>query len=486
MHCSPGSQITANGFHLPKDDTIAHTGHAPINMLPSELLSAIFDAGHEMDAQDKREDRALNNIQKHLRPFRALICSISRHWRDTAIGNPRLWDTVHVNRSVKFDITILVEVLRRSKAVGLTLAINDHGFPVNDPILDAIFAHIDRWKVLTIVVFGRSRVPQFSPMFRQLESAYAPKLSRLDIALDGAWSFAAKPPPFYLLKGGAPSLQHMSYTGLNPQQAFPPHSCVTTLNLSCIHIQLELLSFDEFFSGFTSLEKLDIQDGFVQKVRWSDSLLLSVPTILPSLRSITFRHLHDMSSGHVSDMLAFIEAPLLDTIAFISIDCINEWVFDTVMQPTPRGTMRLPAVRTLSIRDCDWSRADAKKVMQAFPQLSNLVISLFWYQSDSYFLSDVDGEPLGVNLAKIILGCPLPQQSYGSVDFRALRDNLVLRRERNFTVPTICVPAGEIATIPADSLSLIEPLTSVEEIEEDLTAVRYTSWLSHSKVGVAC
>ena len=61
---------------------------APISSLPSELLSAIFEAGYFLPPSPAINNSAL--------PFETTVSQVTARWRDVALSTPKLWTRIYI------------------------------------------------------------------------------------------------------------------------------------------------------------------------------------------------------------------------------------------------------------------------------------------------------------------------------------------------------------------------------------------------------
>ena len=61
--------------------------------LPSEILSAIFEAGITETPKTEERDRLswFDSSEQRTTQFELLVSSVSRRWRNVALQTPRLW-----------------------------------------------------------------------------------------------------------------------------------------------------------------------------------------------------------------------------------------------------------------------------------------------------------------------------------------------------------------------------------------------------------
>ncbi|KAJ7139270.1 hypothetical protein C8R44DRAFT_867436 [Mycena epipterygia] len=112
---------------------------ANLDSPPDEVLSRIFGFLQSSDTAIHPE---------------FLVASITRHWREVAIGIPSLWTTIRVNHDRQ--ISALGDILLRSKALPLNIYIRLDAFRYRFfteylEAIDALVPHISRWRSLSII-----------------------------------------------------------------------------------------------------------------------------------------------------------------------------------------------------------------------------------------------------------------------------------------------------------------------------------------------
>jgi hypothetical protein len=92
--------------------------------LPSETLSAIFEAGLPETPKTRERGRAswFDQSEERTTPFELLVSSVSRRWRNVALQTPRLW-TVLVIDALGLTHDLYDLYLHRSKMCPLDITL---------------------------------------------------------------------------------------------------------------------------------------------------------------------------------------------------------------------------------------------------------------------------------------------------------------------------------------------------------------------------
>lgn len=196
--------------------------HAPISSLPSEILAAIFETGHTSQSPEDR--------------FEITISHVSQHWRDIAIGMPRLWTGIrgkplepeaiaaYLQRSLKLPFDFRLESAVVDETAGYQETIST--------MFGLLRPHIGRCRQLAIDSLTQ---PTMSDIFDSLRDISAPILESLFISCNrcryyrnGQYSLS---PRVEIFTGGAPSLTSIRFANVGLHQYLPPLQSLTVLRL---------------------------------------------------------------------------------------------------------------------------------------------------------------------------------------------------------------------------------------------------------------
>lgn len=440
-----------------------HNNNIPIPMLPSEILAIIFGMADD-SARLEWSQHDGGDTTVALGKTGAAVSSVSKYWRAVAVSTGKLWDSICVDSRRIPEVSILSEILQRSKGSVLSLTVyfdKDCGFDTAGElavIVDVLCAHVDRWQ--TLVIHASSIM--VSTLLGRLRPARAMMLHRIILSLDPEGDLHWGHGPFGLFTGGAPSLKHLSYLGFGPGFARPVCTSITTLRLHDIDFpwRISFAALGGFLQAFRSLESLDIRGDFVTMWPYDNALVDAAPTLLPSLRSLSFHMLRsDLVKVVTVKVLAFIQAPLLDAISFCGVDSFGKALCEVVAQPLPDGGTRFPVLRTVTLTDCFLDTFDWSDLSIMFPRVEHMVYTAS--EGDHIpLLCDEDGHFIAVHLRKLTLRCPcVASRIY------TLCSVLEARRRSDFVVPAICIPPSVLRQIPQEALAALERITTVEETE---------------------
>ncbi|KAG8961932.1 hypothetical protein FRC00_010828 [Tulasnella sp. 408] len=141
-----------------------HNARLPVNALPPELLTNIFQLGLE----DYDWDAPVNH--------QAVISLVCRHWNRVAVNSPGLWTRWHGAEGLER----FKRVQALSKSMGLVLYCDD----IHEQTWIQLSAEVGRWQD---VYFNLMDDPHnWASSFVRLGKQSAPKLRKLDIFID--WS----------------------------------------------------------------------------------------------------------------------------------------------------------------------------------------------------------------------------------------------------------------------------------------------------------
>ena len=284
--------------------------------LPSEILSAIFEAGLSQGSesytiyQDKKSTKG--------KPFEIIVSSVSRRWRYIALQTPRLWTDIHINISTSTG-HLFHMYLCRSKVCLIDIMFKQttprNGLDISprdnfSRHLDRLVPHVTRWRTFIV---GYVDVGMPSVAFSPFANLRAPALQTLVLDCINQHRQTLE-----LFSAGAPVLSSLELRGVCAQ---PPRDTVESLKLGAAYNQA-FFSIDEFsqlMSPMRSLVHLSMP-LYALYGNHSNSTTLS-PITLPSLLSLDIRPTY----GTVA-ILRVIDIPSVETVTFHSttFDVIRE------------------------------------------------------------------------------------------------------------------------------------------------------------------
>ena len=281
--------------------------------LPSEILSAIFEAG----LPEKPKTRARGRVSwfglsgERTTPFELLVSSVSRRWRNVALQTPRLW-TVLVIDALGLTHDLYDLYLHRSKMCPLDITLgSSYGNALSQSDCDInvrghlarLIPHVGRWRKL-IVKNGL-----IGARLSALSALYAPALET--IVLDGGGSNAN----IELFSGGASRLSSLELTGVHFR---PPVGAIKYLKLHGSFIESSP-SYDQLshlIQPMRSLTRLSIAAHIISDA--GNHPLIELPSVLAV--DVCFNHRDSRSSAlYILDLPA-VESLTMRSNASVAIE----------------------------------------------------------------------------------------------------------------------------------------------------------------------
>lgn len=244
---------------------------ATINRLPIEILAHIFKLASmtEVDAHPARRIITLS-----------LVC---HHWRQTALGFPALWTTIHLREGAIHDFQLATLCLERSKDAPLSIIMSTlfRGEQISN-FFSPYSSRIESVSILVPFKCASYDVPRF---LSSTCGILAPRLKilRLCTAMWGAYRSPALP----LIFGGDIScVTHLQVESFSP---YPGHAFgrLTHLALSSqsqFDMRPSMTEFLDLLEANPYLEELLLDDAG-PSIRTSDS---RPPIHLPNMRLLCF------------------------------------------------------------------------------------------------------------------------------------------------------------------------------------------------------
>jgi hypothetical protein len=282
-------------------------GGAGTYSLPSETLSAIFEAGlpNMPKTRDRSRASRLDQPKERTTPFELLVSSVSRRWRYVALQTPQLW-TVLVVDALGLPHDLYDLYLYRSKKCSLDITLDcsytDSLTELDCDInvkrhLQRLIPHVDRWRKFTV------RSGHIGSRLSPLCHLRAPALETLML------HFSTGEPRMELFSGGAPRLSSLELTGANFR---PPLGAIKYLKLSRSFLD-PLLSYDQLSQLIQPMRSLTCLS--IAAVIVSDGG--NHPPI--ELQSVLALHIHFNHRDTDSSALRILDFPAVETLTIHSI-----------------------------------------------------------------------------------------------------------------------------------------------------------------------
>lgn len=327
---------------------------APIESLPNEVLSAVFEAGCFSPLGKVPDQR-----------FELLVSSISRRWRNVAVTTPALWTQIHVLPEKPLNIYLM-----RSGALPLDIRADLRFGPRNVMFMEQVVPQIARWRSMYIQSNQRQHLYR---VIRHICFVTAPLLQCLQISLEDHDN--EEDDGRDVLIRGTPSLKSFGLKGIGLHSCIPPGSKLTTLHVhgASSGLSTNHKRFRDILDSLSMLTCLVIY-GHVTDIDDSPTR----PSVLPLLSSLHL--LPTGSSGHASQigLLAIISAPMLECLSLKGVQR------DDIKGPLFRrpewigGWPRYPRLRALTITLTSWDNVIDKltwaTLHRVFPTITEFTL----------------------------------------------------------------------------------------------------------------
>ncbi|KAI9509381.1 hypothetical protein F5148DRAFT_768623 [Russula earlei] len=306
-----------------------------INRIPSEILAHIFKLASTAEA-DAHPARRIITL--------SLVC---HHWRQTALGFPALWNTIHLQEGAIHDFQFAALCLERSKEASLSIIISTlfRGEQISN-FFSPYSSRIESVSICVPFKCSSHDVPRF---LLSTCGFFAPRLKclRLCTAMWGSYHAPVLPSIF---GGDISRITHLHVESFSP---FPGHSFghLTHLALSSQSQYEKRPSMTEFLDLLEAnsyLEELLLDDAG-PSINTSDS---RPPIHLPHMQFLTF--VATLTERAVaSRVLSHLQLPHLCSIR-VHRDMDPSHLDELLPSPFPDDVHHLPTfaiVEKLSLRD---------------------------------------------------------------------------------------------------------------------------------------
>ncbi|KAF8629955.1 hypothetical protein AX17_005521 [Amanita inopinata Kibby_2008] len=266
-HYAPTSDLL---FHAPAKYKLHETHQAPVDALPNEVLTLIFELvfQHYEDATDIFRDR---------------LSRVSKRWREIVLHTPCFWSVLHLSPSQLPSqlIETLEMCLERSKGYPLDIRIRCYWDPkLTCDVFNRIIPHSQRWKRLSI------QTPNVD-VFSYLQTVRAPILKSLELSYFSCEKSLELPPPFFSM-ATLPALTTLTLRNVSLKKAMLPLPQLRRLDLRGSVTWPGYLELCEFLGGTTNVEHLVLHLRPADVLQQHGGTFQDVPAVrvsLPSLRA---------------------------------------------------------------------------------------------------------------------------------------------------------------------------------------------------------
>lgn len=396
-----------------------------ISKLPDDVLTLIFEAGPRNDPviDDYFDEESAGG--KPL-PFAVLVSHVSSTWRDVAIRDPFLWNTIGFIYSRPQDLFLMY--VQRSKACGL-----DIHFVCDVAAPDFVPASLQLQRCRHLTITCHSHISAFH-IFRCLKKETAPCLLSFKIDMDYVtdnYDHYSSSEHHELFQGGAPFLSSVEMCGISFRTCELPLGALTKLELSNQYDVAAELTEDEFYKVFTTIAPTLTHlrlDGSILRVVSEDNISV---VDLPNLVSLDVRYPeyfdeNECDGNYFSYIWGCINVPALESLTLYRM---NDEQFHTAMASLQ---LRRVASATTDIRSLRLLKVEvgcyAEDLALACPSISDLTLGQEATNSTIKYILQFDQNLLASANKPESVFPNLRRLSVGSYDEETLRA-LVLGRK---------------------------------------------------------
>lgn len=354
---------------------------SPIAFLPPETILAIFYL-------------ACSSSSGSATQFHIPLSQVCQSWREIAVQDPSLWDTVIVYPG--YSAHTIESFLRRSRDRRLTirLAYTGNRWPTHFlSIIEVLSVHYYRWQDLRIETEDQQLMYR---IIKTMDHLYVPNLESVGLNMKDYHQWQDSMDNHLVFTGGAPKLSHISLVGVSPGCFSAPEENLRSFYLAGVLskplIQSDL-EFSDFLQSLHHVSRLVLQ-GFLSQA-------LTAPVTLPNLREFVLDGSYRVYSGYMWEIFSSIYAPNLESLilangavddlellfqmgvvtgmAFQRLKCLEIW--DTQwMGVTVHDMLAIPHITHIKLIRCD-APAFLRRLRDArdpipWPALTNVTIEI--------------------------------------------------------------------------------------------------------------
>ncbi|KAI0367433.1 hypothetical protein BV20DRAFT_565761 [Pilatotrama ljubarskyi] len=364
-HFSPSVSALMNEVHMNEHSLSCirakiealSTYLVPAFRLPPEVLVLIFKAGGRMPHDGPVTESSIP------RPFPLVVASVSRQWREIAIGTPDLWTNIVIKHPRPYGWVPLCLQRSCGHPVNITIDCRSTSLltaPMVDSIMSMLMPHVHRWRRFALMTSDPAVVYTIG---RRLADASAPQLRHLQLSLSGS-SGNQEVVLHDILQGGAEALSSVRFDSLATPWGSPPLVNLTTLDLRWLWLRTRL-QYDQFrdmLAASPRLRALILRGTYIH---------LHSGRTYPPLAIPTLRYL-ELSGDNVCRMSSLLATPALEELTLANLD---ETEFREFVDSLPDGRDggRYPALRALSLLNASMC-TPTRGFMLALPTISHLTV----------------------------------------------------------------------------------------------------------------
>ncbi|KAG6836279.1 hypothetical protein H0H93_009551 [Arthromyces matolae] len=337
-----------------------------IDTLPLDVLSKIFEMGKAIQKQDNFDGAPRSQVEPS--KFEMLVSHVSTHFREVAIGTPRLWGDIDIlsSNGSPESITELNTYLSRSAACELEVRIEaGSATPISQDMLtkiETVTVHSERYSQLIITSCDDSA----QLVMQYFNNAIMPRLHTLSVTIDSDGMLGSPSVPLFRSSFGigASRLSFLRLRGLALLSVEPPLQNVTTLHLDqTAFVPIRHSTFQKMLTLPSTLQHLSVYGDLVGTADWHK--IIRDPIHIPTLQCL---RISGVNREVYTGLLCGIVAPSLASLVLKDLDYYDLLPFLT----TSSSWTKFSLLRELVVIDCQITGDEYMRLFRTFPHLLSL------------------------------------------------------------------------------------------------------------------
>lgn len=338
----------------------------PVMRLHTDILADILEIGLAMDDDSWDTHSWFERDKRGRIPFALSASHVNRCWRNTAIGETRIWGNLKISASQC--VSYLDMFLARSGTSPLDIRVR--GGKSWEGVQRRLHPLAERWRVFSGSSFCAFDIDNMISSLRNLST---PNLEDLRImSFDHDMRIRRGDDNVTILEGGAPKLLSLYLLDVSIKACLPPLTSLKTLDLYMFRpgAPLDLEEFREFVTASPTLSHLKVASSALGSINGRHDLS---PIPLPSLRSLEVSFDINCCPDRLICIFVALSAPQLESLVIDQSPSPNtERLMGAIL--SLRSASDYPALRTLMLWDVHCAKWIGPKFIRIVPAVSDLTV----------------------------------------------------------------------------------------------------------------